>query len=79
MKFSLKAFGIDMYSFSGHKVYGPKGVGGLYIDKKHRLNPIVFGGNQEKGLRSGTENVPGIIGFGEAVRIISENYIEESL
>ena len=79
VKFSLKGSGIDMYSFSGHKIYGPKGVGGLFIDKKHSLNPIIFGGNQEKGLRSGTENVPGIIGFGEAVRIMSENFIDESL
>lgn len=74
VKFSLKASGIDMYSFSGHKIYGPKGIGGLYIDKKHTLGPIVFGGNQEKGLRSGTENTPGIIGFGEAVKIMSEKF-----
>lgn len=78
VKFSLKASGIDMYSFSGHKIYGPKGIGGLYIDRKHTLEPIVFGGNQEKGLRSGTENTPGIMGFGEAVRIIDENFIQES-
>lgn len=74
VKFSLKGFGIDMYSFSGHKVYGPKGVGGLYIDRKHTLDPIVFGGNQEKGFRSGTENVPGIMGFGEAVKIMDNNF-----
>ena len=78
VEFSLKASGIDMYSFSGHKIYGPKGIGGLYIDRKHSLEPIVFGGNQEKGLRSGTENVPGIMGFGGAVRIIDENFIQES-
>ena len=72
--FSLKASGVDMYSFSGHKIYGPKGVGGLYIDRKHSLEPIVFGGNQEKGLRSGTENTPGIMGLGEAVRIIDEKF-----
>lgn len=74
---SLKTSGIDSYSFSGHKIYGPKGIGGLFIDKKHVISPIVFGGNQERGLRSGTENVPGIIGFGEAVRIMSEKYKEE--
>lgn len=74
---SLKSAGIDSYSFSAHKIYGPKGIGGLYLDKKHVISPIVFGGNQERGLRSGTENVPGIIGFGEAVRIMSEKYKEE--
>lgn len=76
--FSLKRFGIDIYTFSAHKIYGPKGVGGLYIDKSHSLSPIVFGGNQENGIRSGTENVPGIIGFGQAVKIMSENFLDES-
>lgn len=76
--FSLKALDVDTYSFSGHKIYGPKGVGGLYINKRLKLNPIVFGGNQESGLRSGTENVPGIIGLGEAVRIMSKNFEAES-
>ncbi len=76
--FSLKDLDVDTYSFSGHKIYGPKGVGGLYINKRLKLNPIVFGGNQESGLRSGTENVPGIIGLGEAVRIMSKNFEAES-
>lgn len=71
--FSLKSLDVDTYSFSGHKVHGPKGIGGLYINKRLKLNPIVFGGNQESGLRSGTENVPGIIGFGESVRILELN------
>ena len=75
---SLKSAGIDSYSFSGHKIYGPKGIGGLFIDKKHILSPIVFGGNQEMGLRSGTENLPGIIGFGEATKIMSYNFKKES-
>lgn len=75
---SLKAAGVDTYSFSAHKIHGPKGVGGLYIDKKNTLAPIVFGGNQEKGIRSGTENTAGIIGFGEAVRIMEDNFINES-
>lgn len=73
----LKSWGIDTYSFSGHKIYGPKGIGGLYIDKSHTLSPIVYGGNQEKGIRSGTENLTGIIGFGEAVNIIKKKFIEE--
>lgn len=75
--FSLKALGVDTYSFSGHKIYGPKGIGGLYINKNLKLSPIVFGGNQERGLRSGTENMPGIIGLGEAVKIISKNFHAE--
>lgn len=76
--FSLKALKVDSYSFSGHKIHGPKGIGGLYIDNKLKVSPITFGGNQESGIRSGTENVPGIIGFGEAVRIMSINHIEEA-
>lgn len=75
---SLKGSGIDSYSFSGHKIYGPKGIGGLYMDKKHTLSPIVFGGNQERGLRSGTENLTGIIGFGEAVKIMAQNFKSEA-
>lgn len=78
VKVSLKGSGIDIYSFSAHKIHGPKGVGGLYIDRKHSLPPIVFGGNQEKGIRSGTENTAGIIGFGESVRIMDKNFIDES-
>lgn len=69
--FSLKAMDVDTYSFSGHKVYGPKGIGGLYIHNRLKLSPITFGGGQESGLRSGTENVPGILGLGEAVRILN--------
>ncbi|MBE5803426.1 MAG: cysteine desulfurase [Clostridiales bacterium] len=61
--------GIQSYAFSGHKIHACKGVGGLIVRKDHRLNPIVFGGGQEEGYRSGTENVPGIIGLGEAVRV----------
>lgn len=60
---------IDTFSFSGHKIHGPKGIGGLYISKDINLDPIIFGGNQEKGLRSGTENIPGIIGLAKAVEI----------
>lgn len=75
---SLKALGVDSFSFSGHKIHGPKGIGGLYINKNLNLNPIVFGGGQEFGLRSGTENVPGIVGLGEAVRILSINGHNES-
>ncbi len=74
---NIKGWGIDTFSFSGHKIYGPKGIGGLFVDKKIKLSPIIFGGNQERGLRSGTENVPGIFGLGKAVEIMGKNYEKE--
>jgi cysteine desulfurase len=67
ISFSVKSSKVDSYAFSGHKIHGPKGIGGLFIDNKARVSPIVFGGNQERGLRSGTENVPGIVGMAAAV------------
>lgn len=76
--FNLNSLGVDSYSFSAHKVYGPKGVGGLFINKDLKLDPITFGGNQESGLRSGTENLTGIVGFGHAVKILSKNQSQEA-
>ena len=75
---SLKSLGVDTFSFSAHKVHGPKGVGGLYVKRGLNLPPVVLGGNQESGIRSGTENLSGIIGFGEAVRILSQEFKKES-
>lgn len=63
-----KKQGIDLLSVSGHKIHGPKGVGFLYIDEKVKIRPILFGGGQQKGMRSGTENVPGCAGLAAAVR-----------
>ncbi|MBS3995572.1 MAG: cysteine desulfurase [Alkaliphilus sp.] len=63
----------DFISLSGHKIHGPKGIGALYIKKGQRIQPLVFGGNQETGLRSGTENVPGILGFGVAAEEITND------
>ena len=60
--------GVQSYAFSGHKIHASKGVGGLILRKGHRVAPIVYGGGQEGDIRSGTENVPGIVGLGEAVR-----------
>lgn len=60
--------GIDLMSASGHKIHGPKGVGFLYVNSKVKIKPILFGGGQQKGMRSGTENVPGIAGLGQAVK-----------
>ncbi|MEJ2699827.1 MAG: aminotransferase class V-fold PLP-dependent enzyme [Desulfuromonadales bacterium] len=62
----VEEMGVDLLSVSAHKVHGPKGVGALYVRKGVNLRPVVFGGGQELGLRSGTENVPGIVGFGKA-------------
>ena len=58
--------GIDLMSVSGHKIHGPKGVGFLYVREKTKLKPVIFGGGQQRNLRSGTENVPGIAGLGQA-------------
>lgn len=63
-----KRQGIDLLSVSGHKIHGPKGVGFLYVGEKVKIHPILFGGGQQKGLRSGTENVPGIAGLGLAAQ-----------
>lgn len=59
---------IDLFSISGHKIYGPKGVGLLYKNKNTRMHPLILGGGQQQGYRSGTENVPGIVGIHEAAK-----------
>lgn len=64
---------IDLLSMSSHKIHGPKGVGALFIREKTKITPIFQGGGQERGLRSGTENVPGIAGFGVAAASIQKN------
>ena len=61
-----KKMHIDMLSASGHKIHGPKGTGFLYISEKMKIVPIIYGGGQQKGMRSGTDNVPGIAGLGLA-------------
>lgn len=76
MKIDVKEMGIDMLSMSGHKLHGPKGVGALYCRKGIVLEPLIHGGGQERGKRSGTENVAGIVGLGEAVRYANEKMDE---
>ena len=63
-----KKLGIDLLSVSGHKIHGPKGSGFLFINDKTRIKPIIYGGGQQKGMRSGTENVPAIAGLATAVK-----------
>ncbi len=64
---------IDLLSVSAHKIHGPKGVGFLYINEKLKISPIMYGGGQQKGMRSGTENVPGIAGLAKAAELMYEN------
>ena len=66
---NVKEQNIDMLSLSGHKFHGPKGVGALYIRKGTRIHNLIEGGAQERGLRAGTENVPGVVGMGEALSL----------
>lgn len=68
-----KKMGIDLLSVSGHKIYGPKGIGFLYVDERVKIQPIIFGGGQQRQMRSGTENVPGIVGIGAAATNASAN------
>jgi len=68
----VEKLGVDLLSFNGSKIYGPKGVGVLYKRSNVEIEPIIFGGGQERGLRSGTENVPGIVGLSEAVKLIDK-------
>ncbi len=72
-----KRLGIDLMSVSGHKIHGPKGSGFLYVRDGVKISPIILGGGQQRGMRSGTENVPAIAGLGEAVRLIYQQHSEK--
>lgn len=72
-----KKLGIQLMSVSAHKIHGPKGVGFLYVDEKVKIKPIIFGGGQQKNMRSGTENVPGCAGMGMAVKEMYKNHSEK--
>jgi cysteine desulfurase len=69
---NVKELGIDLLTISSNDLYGPKGVGALYVKEGLRIEPLLHGGGQEKGLRSGTENLPGIVGFGKAAEIAKQ-------
>lgn len=76
---NVDELGVDMLSASSHKIYGPKGVGFLYVRKGTKIMPIMYGGHQERSLRPGTENVPGIVGFGRAAELLyAEHEAEEA-
>ncbi len=72
LKLSVHSLGVDLMSLNGGKMYGPKQSGCLYVAREIDLEPMIYGGGQERGLRSGTENVPQIIGFAEALKLASE-------
>lgn len=73
---SVKQLGCGLLSVSAHKIHGPRGVGFLYIDSKLKMTPLLYGGGQENGLRSGTENLPGIAGLAKAAELVCGNLQE---
>jgi cysteine desulfurase len=74
----VQGLNVDLLSLSAHKRYGPKGVGALYLRLGAKVEPLLHGGSQERGRRGGTENVPAIVGFGEAARLALEEMAEEA-
>jgi cysteine desulfurase len=75
---SITASKAHLMTFSGHKIFGPKGIGLLYAQRQAHLRPIMFGGNQEGGLRPGTENIPGIVGITKAIQLVTDKFQENT-
>ncbi len=78
LNMNVEELGVDLLTLDAQKMYGPKGVGALYIRDGIKISPIMFGGGQEKGIRSGTENIPLIVGFAEAVQLAQKNKEKEN-
>lgn len=78
MKIDVKELGVDLMSISSHKIYGPKGIGALYIRNGLRIDNVISGGHQERMRRGGTTNVPAVVGFAEAVKIAHEEMEENA-
>ena len=78
LEMNVAKLGVDLLTFNGSKIYGPKGIGALYVKTGTPLTPILYGGGQERGLRSGTENVPAIIGLSEALTLAHEGKEKEN-
>lgn len=78
IKIDVAKLNVDTLAFSSHKIHGPKGVGGLFIRSGLNLKSMVFGGGQEKSIRPGTENTPGIVGFGEACDLVYSGFKDEN-
>ncbi|MEK9209474.1 MAG: cysteine desulfurase family protein [Patescibacteria group bacterium] len=78
LEMNVQKLGVDLMAVNGSKIYGPKGIGFLYARNGIKLEPILYGGGQEKGIRSGTENVPAIVGLAEAFRLVQEQRKKES-
>jgi cysteine desulfurase len=75
---NLKELPVALLTFAAHKFHGPKGVGSLYVSRRSRIRPMILGGHQERDLRAGTENVAGIVGTAEALRLAAEHYDDEA-
>ncbi|PYQ27650.1 MAG: IscS subfamily cysteine desulfurase [Acidobacteria bacterium] len=78
-KIAVDLTNVDMASFSAHKIYGPKGIGALFVRRGRRVEPVVIGGGQERGIHAGTVNVPGVVGFGAAIQLRAEEMGEEAV
>ena len=78
IEIDVKEMNIDLLSLAGHKIYGPKGVGVLYIRKGIKIDNLIHGGGQERARRAGTENIPGVVGLGKAIELASENLKEHA-
>src|SRR5690606_34735163 len=78
-RYPIRTTDADMIAFSAHKFYGPKGIGGLYVNPRLRLQPLIYGGGHERGLRSGTLNTTGIVGMGAAAQLRNDEGVGDHM